>query len=61
MRLVSRHPRDVPELKDTGRDACRDARAFETVDESMTSDWYTFRARQANDQLAWSSPIWMED
>lgn len=47
--------------KDTGRDAGRDARAVVIEDGSMTSEWYTLRARQANDQLARRSPIWLED
>ncbi|MGW0231485.1 hypothetical protein ACWDWO_24520 [Actinopolymorpha singaporensis] len=42
-------------VADTGRGA-----TVEIEDESMTSDWYTFRVRQANSHWAWSSPIWAE-
>jgi hypothetical protein len=59
-RVVS-HPRDVPEPNDTDDDAGRDACAVEIKNESMTRDSYAFRARQANVQLAWSSPNWVED
>jgi hypothetical protein len=30
------------------------------IDDSAQRSWYYLRAVQANNQLAWSSPIWVE-
>ncbi|MFW6598945.1 DUF3604 domain-containing protein [Propionibacteriaceae bacterium Y2011] len=39
---------------------CSQSFAFDDDRPSGTTDWYYVRARQVNDEWAWSSPIWVE-